>query len=365
MTRTVDIEVSSAMTFGKNSGSPNMISDVAPVITIIVPVRNEERFIRNTLSQLVDQDYPSDQYEIIVVDGVSDDKTATIAEECSRCWPSPKIRVLTNAKKLSSSARNIGVRAAAGRYLLIIDGHVHIPTRSLLSDMAEVLKKGRFEILGRPQYLTPPGLTRFQEVVAGVRASKIGHSGESHIYSAEERIVSPTSVAILYSHKIFPEIGYFDETFDAAEDLEFNHRLDIAGYECWISPKFEVTYYPRDRLRGLFKQMQRYGDGRARFYLKYPQRLRLNAVVPALFLLTIAALVIMSITLPLFARLLFILLGAYAILAMYFGLQNCKKHWTTWIYILPVSLTIHLGLGWGLLKGAFLQIFRIERRQAA
>jgi len=288
-----------------------------------------------------------------------------IAEECAQRWPSPDISVLENAKRLSSSARNIGVRAARGRYLLVIDGHVHIPTRSLLSDMAEVLKNGRFKVLGRPQNLTPPSLTRFQEVVAGVRASKIGHSGESYIYSSEERVVSPTSVAVLYSRDIFPEIGYFDESFDAAEDLEFNHRLDVAGYECWISPKFELFYYPRDNLRGLFKQMERYGIGRARFYLKYPEKLTVNAAVPALFLLALAALLTMSIVLPMFTNLLLALLGTYSILAMYFGLQSCKKPWTTWIHILPVSLSIHLGLGWGLIKGTILQISSCGRRQAA
>ena len=83
----------------------------------------------------------------------------------------------------------------------------------------------------------------------------------------------PQSVAVAYRREIFNVVGTFDETFDACEDVEFNHRLAQAGMRCFFTPRIQVRYFPRLSLSGLFRQMMGYGRGRV--------RLRENIPVPS------------------------------------------------------------------------------------
>ena len=75
-----------------------------PFLTVVMPVRNEERFIADTLEQLLNQDYPQDRFEIIVADGQSDDSTCAIVTEISQRYP--QVRLFPNPKRRSSSGRN-------------------------------------------------------------------------------------------------------------------------------------------------------------------------------------------------------------------------------------------------------------------
>src|SRR5437763_1581398 len=82
--------------------------------------------------------------------------------------------------------------------------------------------------------------------------------------SSAERFVRPQSVAVAYRREVFDTVGFFDEQFDACEDVEFNERVARAGLSCFFSPHVQVQYHPRDTLGGLFRQMARYGRGRMR-----------------------------------------------------------------------------------------------------
>ena len=249
----------------QSSGSIGNEVHQLPYLSVVMPVRNEELFIEQTLTQLAAQDYPQDRFEIRVVDGMSTDNTKARVKEFQRNHPDINIELHENPRRLSSAARNIGVRNAKGDYILIVDGHVHIPSNRLLRDSAELIWKYEPRVLGRPQHLDPPGIDLFQQSVALVRSTPIGHSPESEIYSRETKFVSPISVAVMYHRSVFEQIGEFDESFDAAEDYEFNYRLEASDERCLISPKLEILYYPRGNLKSLFMQMQRYGLGRARF----------------------------------------------------------------------------------------------------
>ena len=81
-------------------------------ITVVMPVRNEERFIAETLTQLLEQDYPPDRYEILVADGMSDDSTRSIVRELAA--KHPQIRLLDNPGMRSSAGRNVGFQSGRG-----------------------------------------------------------------------------------------------------------------------------------------------------------------------------------------------------------------------------------------------------------
>jgi len=328
-------------------------------LTVVMPVRNESRFIRETLLQLVGQDYPKESFEIIVADGMSDDGTREIVQELSEQFP--QVRLLDNPKRLSSAGRNVGFKNGKGDYFLVVDGHCFISDNRLLRNVVECFEKSAADCLGRPQPLDPPGLTRFQNAVAMARGSKLGHGGDSLIYGEFEGYASPVSNGAAYRREVFEKIGYVDENLDACEDLEFNYRVEKAGLKAYTSPKLTVRYYPRENLKGLFRQMVRYGRGRFRFIRKHPEAISLNQLVPVgfvlgLFLLFAAGLgelVLVFFSLSpvpcsLVTKLLSTIYCIYAVLVLAESLRLAIKNGWEYLSALPmVFFTIHFGLGYG------------------
>jgi succinoglycan biosynthesis protein ExoA len=302
---------------------PERVAPLAPAATlpffsIIVPVRNEERFIGSVLEQLLTQDYPAERLEVLVADGRSTDATREVVLAAGVEYPN--LHLLDNPRQWSSAGRNIAIRAACGDIVLLIDGHCD---------------------LGNPHYLS--------ELAA--RSSRLGHNPDSFIYSSFEGFVKPQSVAIAYRRSVFTRVGFFDETFDACEDVEFNHRLDRAGLRCYFTPRVRVSYHPRATLSGLFRQMARYGRGRVRLLRKHPTTFSLGCFLPALFVLGVLVGALAAAMSSGLAILYAGTLGLYALVVLLSSLSIAVKsrdpRLLPW---LPLAfLAIHFGAGGGIL----------------
>lgn len=327
-----------------------------PFITVVMPVRNEARFIGDTLGQLLSQDYPANCYEIIIADGMSDDGTREIV--LGLVQDHPQIHLLDNPKRLSSAGRNVGFKSGKGDYFLVVDGHCYIPDNQLFRNVVDCFEKSGADCLGRPQPLDPPGLSDFQKSVALARASRLGHGGDSLIFGEYEGFASPVSNGAAYKREVFDKVGYVDENFDAAEDVEFNYRVEQAGLKCYTSPLLTVHYYPRDSLRRLFRQMQRYGKGRRKFTQKHPQALTINQLIPAGFtagLFCLGCTLILSritgVVIPLvllsmpYALYLLLVLGETLRIALRDGVRHA-------VSTPAIIFAIHFGLGWGFITQA-------------
>jgi succinoglycan biosynthesis protein ExoA len=322
----------------------------APFVTVVVPVRNEERFLEATLRALFRQRYDADCFEVLVVDGQSDDGTVGVVRRLQAEFA--HLRLFLNPRRLSSAARNVGVRHARGDYVVIVDGHCELRGRDYLRHLVAAFERHGVEAVGRPQPLDVTGATALQRAIALARSSRLGHNPGSHIYSEAGGLVPPQSVAVAYRRDVFGRIGGFDETFDACEDVEFNHRLARAGLRCYLAPELAVRYHPRGTLAGLCYQMQRYGRGRARLLLKHPDTLSAGPMVPAAFLLTLAASCLLGLAAPPFAALFCLTALAYtaAVLAgaVLAGVRGRSPEVAP---LLPVVfLAIHVAAGWGVLR---------------
>jgi succinoglycan biosynthesis protein ExoA len=171
-------------------------------------------------------------------------------------------------------------------------------------------------------------------------------------------------VAVAYRREVFETLGLFDESFDACEDVEFNHRIDRAGLLCFFTPKVAVCYHPRSSLAGLFRQMVRYGRGRVRLLRKHPETFTGLGFLPAAFLLGVVAG-------PAFAWLSPWLLLAYAgslglyalIVALASLVLAVRARDLRLLPWLPLAFaTIHVGAGAGILREWLMGLWR---RQAA
>ncbi|MCC6347513.1 MAG: glycosyltransferase family 2 protein, partial [Nitrospirales bacterium] len=223
-------------------------------------------------------------------------------------------------------------------------------------------EKSGADCLGRPQPLDPPGIAPFQRAVALARASKLGHGGGSMIYSSYEGYASPVSNGAVYKKDVFRDVGYVDESFDACEDVEFNYRVEKAGLKAYTSPSLAVRYYPRETLRGLFRQMVRYGQGRFRLVRKHSGALTPGMLAPPAFVAGLLLLAAFAAVRVLFAGrwasvvagLLAALYGAYALLITAESFRIALRNGLRYLAYLPfILLAIHLGLGWGILKEGY------------
>src|ERR1700730_19130904 len=125
-----------------------MVSVSLPFISIIMPVRNEARFIASTLTRLFEQKYSRSRFEVILIDGDSEDATVELAWSTAARHPEVSFYCYSNPKRLSSAARNIGLARSKGDYILLIDGHVDIPGVDLLSNAAEVIQRTGARVIG-------------------------------------------------------------------------------------------------------------------------------------------------------------------------------------------------------------------------
>lgn len=333
----------------------------APLVTVVMPIYNEERFIEDTLMRVVKQDYPEERLEILVVDGMSTDSTRKLVLNIADKYSS--IQLLDNPKKKSSSGRNIGFRSGKGEFFVVIDGHCYIPTDQLIKNIVKAFRETGADCLGRPQLLDPPGLSPFQKAVAVARASKIGHSASSHIYSDFEGFVSPTSNGAAYKREVFDRVGYVDEKFDAAEDLEFNYRVEKAGLKCFTSPSLMIKYYPRESLFELFHQLKRYGQGRYNFICKHTEVITFNQIVPFCFIVGLFFFIlsflgmVWSDLIYYYFLVNFFVYAIYFCIVIYFSIKESLLISDVSVYrLLLIYLVIHTSLGCGYLNGIFFHL---------
>ncbi|MCJ7508975.1 MAG: glycosyltransferase family 2 protein, partial [candidate division Zixibacteria bacterium] len=293
-----------------------------------------------------------DRMEVLVVDGMSEDDTKLIVKEIASRYGFMKL--LENSQKLSSSGRNIGIKNSKGEIILFVDGHCYIPSNHLLRDMVEIFEKTRADCLCRPQPLNPPDISFFQKIVALARGSFLGHGLDSTIYTQKEDWVDPTSSGAMYVKEVFEKIGYFDEKFDACEDVELNFRVKKANLKSYISPRLTILYYPRENLTKLFKQMWRYGQGRFKFARKHRDAFSFGQVIPSIFVTLLSILFLIGLFNQFFLEVFLFLLLAYILSVLVFSLILGLKHGRKRILFLPlVYLAIHFGLGLGFLYGFF------------
>lgn len=332
--------------------------DATPVISVILPVRNEAESLPALLASLAQQDFAARDFEIIVADGRSTDNTMEIVRRFASQSPMA-VRCVENPGIRSGPGRNAGLHAARGEFIIFIDGHCQIPSSRLLRDTVLLFEQTQAECLCRPQPLLAPTQSRFGASVGAVRASTFGHGRDSLIYDmTASGFVDPASSGAAYRRGVFTAIGDYDERFDACEDVELNIRLRKRGMKAYTDPRLAVFYEPRASFPSLIKQMMRYGRGRVRLMLKHPDCISAGQIAPAVLVAWMAAAILaqslripalgwfrLLVGAPIFLYLAAVLLSSIS-LARQFGFRI--------LYQAPVIYcTIHFGLGFGIWTEAF------------
>lgn len=101
-----------------------------PMVSFIIPARNEEETIERKLRNTRTLNYPKDHLEVIVVDDASTDKTPVLLKEIKRSW-FPQLKVIRQSRKGKSSAENTGLQDSKGEIIVISDADVPLNPEAL------------------------------------------------------------------------------------------------------------------------------------------------------------------------------------------------------------------------------------------
>lgn len=285
-------------------------------VSIVVPVLNEEAYIERTLDSLALND---GEYEILVIDGGSTDRTREIVQRAAAA--DPRIRLVGNPGRLQACAMNLAARVADPRAKTLVraDAHCGYPA-DFARTVASALRRTGAQSVVVPMY-TVGGETCFQNAVAAAQNSRLGNGGSAH------RVGGRPSGWVDHGHhagfdrEFFEKLGGYDESFATNEDAEYDVRVHKAGGRVWMETSAACAYHPRKTPISLARQYFGYGKGRAKTVQKHKVRPKVRQMVPvAAFAGSVLGLAISP-----FSLLGLLIPFGYAALCLAFGIHEARR----------------------------------------
>ena len=315
-----------------------------PLVSVIMPIRNEAEHIGRCLDAVLAQDYPADRLDLILVDGVSEDRTCEIVE--GYIQHHPNIRLLSNPQRIVPTALNKGIRAARGDIIVRVDGHTVIAPNYVRQCVAALQRTGADNVGGRMD-AESPGL--FGEASALATSSPFGVGSARFHYSHKEEWVDTVYMGA-YRREVFDRIGLFDEEMVRDQDDEFNYRLRAHGGRVLLCPQIRSRYTNRSSPRTLWRQYSEYGYWKVRVLQKHPRQMSWRQFVPPAFvaaLLGALGLAAFGILWPLA-----LIAGSYLAANLTASLWMAVRSGSRYLVALPVAFAIlHTSYGTGFLIG--------------
>ena len=308
------------------------------IVSIIIPVYNEERYIKECLDSLVAQSYPTESTEIIIVDGCSTDKTV---ELCESYISKANICIMTNSMKRTTYALNIGIDKAKGKYIIRMDAHAkyasdyvekcvfYLDTKDIdnVGGVAETRGKG---VIGN--------------AIAHMLSSKFGVGGSAFRTNGKSGYVDTVPFGA-FRKDVFDRIGLFNHKLPRSEDNDINARIRAAGGKIWLANDIRFIYYCRDSLNGILKMAIQNGNALFRTIKENPTAMSIRHFVPFTFFLSLIVLPVLSLLWHGAKVLLGVELFLYIALDAYFSFRKDNRQCALiLIWMFPVFHFVY-GLG--------------------
>ncbi|MBI5957488.1 MAG: glycosyltransferase family 2 protein [Chloroflexi bacterium] len=312
-----------------------------PLVTVIMPVRNEESFIARSLGAVLTQDYPPDRLEILVVDGRSDDQTRSIVQALAE--NDSRVHLMDNPGRIQACALNIGIAAAQGEIIIRMDGH-SIMTPDYVRQCVYFLHTSGAEVVGGPlRYI---GITTAGRTIAAAYGSPF--SIPSRFRVSRTAAYVDTIYPGAWRRDIFERVGMFDESFRVHEDYEMNYRIRRAGGRIYLTPEIRFDYYGRQTIQALGRQFFRYGRDKARMLARFPASARPRHLVAPAFVLALGTGALLSPFSSPIAPLWALVLGSYTLANGIASVRESRRAGWRMLPRLPVVFaTMHLCWGIG------------------
>jgi succinoglycan biosynthesis protein ExoA len=315
-----------------------MSTQINPSVSVVLPILNETRDLRDCISAILQQNYAG-ELEVILALGPSTDNTNQIASEIAQS--DSRIKLVDNPTGKTATALNLAIAAASFEIICRIDGHAEI-SDSYIKTAVEIMQQtGAVNVGGLMQATARNG---FQSVVATAMRSRIG-VGASKFHTGGEAGAADTVYLGTFKKSAILQAGGFDEKYIRAQDWELNHRLRLNGGVIWFDPRLIVTYRPRDTFSKLAKQYFEYGRWRRAVSREHKGTVNYRYLAPPIALLVNLFSLLLGITL---SSIFFIPILAYLISIILSSLVIGKSIYEK-VSLPSVLITMHMAWGFGFL----------------
>lgn len=255
-----------------------------PLVTVIMPIRNEAAFIPRSLGAVLAQDYPADRLEVVIADGMSSDGTRAAIARLAEAHPDVRVTVVDNPGQIVPTGFNRALAKARGDVIVRVDGHTIVAPNYVTECVEALLRSGADNVGGR---MVPVSEGLFGRATALATASRFGVGGARFHYSDREELVDTVYMGA-WPRSVFQRIGLFDEEQVRNQDDEFNYRLRARGGKVLLSPRIQSRYYNRSTPRSLWRQYFQYGYWKVRVMQKHPGQMSPRHFVPAALVASLA-----------------------------------------------------------------------------
>lgn len=327
-----------------------------PFVSVVIPTRNEEKFVGETTESILEQGYTG-EYEIILADGRSTDKTVEIIKEYIEKYPN-KVRLYDNPGMNSSTGRQVGIDHAKGDYILIFLCHSLMP-KNYISTLVDYMKKyPDIDCVGTDYIGFGYENNLFRKAVDKVTSSFLAGAGllsNRRGKIDKEKFVTSTAFC-LYTKDVIKEIK-FDPNFVFGQEFEFNYRLKKLGKRMLYTPKVKAYKYDRwsETPSKLFKTFFMAGYARMLITKKHPSSFRIIHTIPTSFIFFITIMPLLSLLNSNFLIIYVVGLLSYIATVLSFSLKfTIDEKNLKYLLLCPIIyLGIHVSFGLGYIFGIF------------
>lgn len=335
----------------------------SPLVTVVMPVRNEGAFIEKSLGSVLRQSYGLERMQILVVDGMSDDDTRERVRRLEQDHPDAGIELLDNPGRIAPCALNVGLRRAHGEVIVRVDGHCQVGEHYVAHGVAHLANGadgvgGPLETLGETPTARAIALAMSSRFGVGGVAFRTTPTDSNEVPALDLNAVREVDTVAFpaYRRSVTRQAGFFDEEFVRNQDDEYNYRLRKMGARILLALDMPAKYYSRAGFKKLWRQYFQYGFWKVRVLQRHPRQMSGRQFVPALFVGSLLGSVGLgavapNIGLPLLASIVCAYtlanLGATGLLIRRPASDRLAMAWR-----LPLAFALlHLGYGSGFLLG--------------
>lgn len=254
------------------------------IISIIIPVRNEENYIKECIESILNFDYPKELLEVIFVDGDSNDRTIDIIKLYQKDYYF--IKILKNNRRIVPISMNMGIVEASGDYVCRLDAHAKYPV-NYISKLLEWSQKLNADNVGVVCETNIKSQTNVAKSIKFVMSDKFGIGNSLFRIGIKEALEVDTVPFGFFKKSVFEKIGLYNERLVRTQDLELNKRLKNNNGEIYLIPDIKCTYYPRENYNSFFRN--RFETGRwvilSAYFTNSMKSISIRHIVPLIFCL--------------------------------------------------------------------------------
>lgn len=334
---------------------PVVKAEALPFVTVVVPCRNEEKHIGRCLESILANDYPKERMEILVLDGMSEDRTQEIVARYSNRHPI--VRLVENPEKHIPAAMNLGIQEARGETIIKMDAHSTFQREHISLCVAYQEKYGA-ENVGGVCKMTPVAKTATARAIVLGLGSRFGSGNAKVKVGVEKPTWSDTAAFGCFKKDLFERIGLYDEKLLSSSDLDLNQRIQAAGGRILLVPDVVIKYGADGTLRAFRRHV--FADGVwVSYVMKFGKRAwSWRHWVPGAFVLSLLVSLALG---PAYPALLWPGLGIaamYVVASLAVSLQIAvRERDLRYAFLLPIVFAVrHLVHGMGTLFGLVLVV---------